>query len=199
MNHTPAEWARTQGFVAAINPSMFHPDGTSTSLMRDGQRSVRTNVTADRDMLVFDPHTNGAPEFRIVDNGCESFGTAMTQYAGAIQSVRMLSCDGRNVWTQRAKMWSHAVIATDGSGRLLLLHARSPYSTHDFIEHVRTLPLDVQRMQYAEGGPEASLAVQTPTGTGAWFGSYETGFFESDGNDRAWPLPNILGVVRKPQ
>jgi hypothetical protein len=28
-------------------------------------------------------------------------------------------------------------------------------------------------------------------------GSYETGFFEHDGNDRQWPIPNVLGVVRE--
>jgi hypothetical protein len=28
------------------------------------------------------------------------------------------------------------------------------------------------------------------------FGSFETGLFESDENDQAWPVPNIIGVVR---
>ncbi len=194
---TASEWADSQQFVAAFNPSMFRPDGTSTAFMRDRRRSVRTDVSADRDMLVFDPTDSALPAFAIVDNGCDNFNTVLSEYAGAIQSIRMLSCDGRNVWSQQHKMWSHAVVAVDGAGRLLLVHARSPYSTHDFIEHVRNLPMDVQRMQYAEGGPEASLSVRTPAGSGAWFGSYETGFYESDSNEREWPLPNILGIVRR--
>ncbi len=194
---TASEWAESQQFVAAFNPSMFRPDGTSTALMRDKSRSVRTDVTADRDMLVFDPSDGSSPAFAIADNACDNFDTVLGQYSGAIQSIRMFSCDGRNVWSQQPKMWSHAVVAVDGSGRLLLLHARSPYSTHDFVDLVINLPIDVQRMQYAEGGPEASLAVRTPAGSGTWFGSYETSFYESDSNEREWPLPNILGIVRR--
>ncbi len=29
------------------------------------------------------------------------------------------------------------------------------------------------------------------------FGSFETGFFESDDNAIAWPVPNVIGVVRR--
>ena len=28
-------------------------------------------------------------------------------------------------------------------------------------------------------------------------GSYETGFLENDDNARAWPVPNVIGVVRR--
>ncbi len=48
---------------------------------------------------------------------------------------------------------------------------------------------------YLEGGPEASLHVQTPGKTVRRIGSYETGFNENDDNDRYWGLPNVIGVV----
>ena len=29
------------------------------------------------------------------------------------------------------------------------------------------------------------------------FGSYETGFNENDGNQSYWPIPNVLGIVKR--
>lgn len=80
---------------------------------------------------------------------------------------------------------------------LLLIHARSPWSTHDFIDLLRELPLQLDRLQYAEGGPEAQLAVRNGEREREWVGSYETGFMESDENDVAWPIPNVVGVRKR--
>jgi hypothetical protein len=71
------------------------------------------------------------------------------------------------------------------------------YSTHDFIEVLRALPLDLERLQYAEGGPEAQLYVAAGGRELELFGSIETGFFDDDGNQQAWPVPNVIGVKRR--
>lgn len=92
-------------------------------------------------------------------------------------------------------MWSTACVAQDGDGKVLFLHARSPLSVHDFVDAVRALPLGVVRAMYMEGGPEATLVARGAGEVIERFGSYETGFNENDDNDRAWALPNILGVV----
>ena len=128
------------------------------------------------------------------DRECDDLDEARKSYGTLIQSIRMISCDGRNVWSQQDRRWSHAAIGIDGSGRALLIHARSPWSTHDFIDILCSLPLDLARLQYAEGGPEAQLWVGAGGRELESFGSFETGFFQDDSNAVAWPVPNVVGV-----
>jgi len=191
---TARQWAEVEGLVAAINPSMYLADHrTSTALMRRPGHVNNPRRTKDNDVLVF-----GGGKATILDAACDDLDAELPAWGTAIQSIRMLRCDGKNVWSQNKKRWSHAVVGLDGAGRLLLIHARSPWTTHDFIEILRKLPLDLKRLQYAEGGPEAQLYVHLGDTELEQFGSYETGFYESDGNDRAWPVPNILGIRARP-
>ena len=48
--------------------------------------------------------------------------------------------------------------------------------------------------QHLEGGPEAQLYVSIGDAKLELFGSYYTAFWENDGNDRPWTVPNVLGV-----
>jgi hypothetical protein len=50
---------------------------------------------------------------------------------------------------------------------------------------------------YLEGGPEASLYLEANGKKIERIGSYETGFWESDTNEQFWPLPNVIGIVKK--
>lgn len=75
-----------------------------------------------------------------------------------------------------------------------MVHSRSPWTMHDFVEMVSELNLDLLGLIYLEGGPEASLYVNGFTEKYSLIGSYETGFYESDDNDRFWPIPNVIGV-----
>lgn len=68
---------------------------------------------------------------------------------------------------------------------------------HDFNDLLLALPIDLQCAQHLEGGPEAQLYVRTDALELELVGSYETGFSPSDGNDAAWPIPNVLGLVRR--
>jgi len=196
-NRTARQWVETENLVAAINPSMYGADHkTSVAHMeRDGHVNNR-RWSKDNDVLAFDPVDPTDPPVTIIDSRCDDRDSLAPRYKTLIQSIRMLRCDGVNVWSQQDKRWSHAVVGIDGAGRALFIHARSPWSTHDFIDLLMALPLDLKRLQYAEGGPEASLYVRAGSTELDQFGSYETGFYESDDNDRAWPLPNVLGVRR---
>ena len=107
----------------------------------------------------------------------------------------MISCDGRNVWSQQARKWSRSAIATDTSGNVLFLHVRTPFSTHDLIDILMDLPLDISRAMYVEGGPEAQLYARSGTQEYEFVGSYESGFNENHDNVHAWPVPNVVGVA----
>jgi hypothetical protein len=64
----------------------------------------------------------------------------------------------------------------------------------EFNALLRRLPLGVTRAMHVEGGPEASLSVRGPGVALDLAGSFETGFFENDGNGRQWALPNVVVV-----
>jgi hypothetical protein len=151
-------------------------------------RVVQPRLTRDRSVFVF-----GETGARLIDLACETFDTAA--HANALQSIRMVSCRGANVWARQARRWSIACLAEDAAGRILMLHLRSPLPVRDFIETITALPLAIARAMYLEGGPEATLYAAAAGGAVERFGSYETGFNENDDNAHAWALPNILGAA----
>ncbi len=193
---TAKAWAQREALVAAINPAMYRADHrTSTGLMRTPGHVNNPKLNADQSLLAFDPLVADVPRVKIIDRECDDFETWSRRYGSLAQSIRMLSCKGRNVWSQGPRKWSAAAIGTDRAGRVLLLHVRSPYSMHDLVENLRRLPLDLERALYGEGGPEAQLYVRAGGEEHEFVGSFETGFNENADNDHAWPVPNVIGVV----
>ena len=84
----------------------------------------------------------------------------------------------------------------DRQGRVLFIHVRSPYTMHNLIDILLELPIGLRNAMYVEGGPEAQLYVRSGDFEAERVGSYETDFFENDLNDHAWPVPNVIGIVR---
>lgn len=193
---TARDWAAREGLVAATNAGMFQATESALPLgfTRADGATLNPRLGGDRTALAFggDGPDGSAP--RILDRDCDSFDSLADDFDNALQSIRMIACDGRNVWSQQPREWSTAALATDAEGRVLFIHARSPYSVHDFIAMLQAAPLGVERAMYLEGGPEATLFARSGGVTVERVGSFETGFFESDANDRAWPLPNVIGV-----
>lgn len=195
---TAAEWARRHDLVAAINPSMYQQDHSrSVSLMCTLEHVNNSYVSKDRTVLAFDRRDETVPPVQIIDRDCQDFDELRQHYGTLVQSIRMVSCDGRNVWKQQPKKWSTAAIGIDHQGRVLFIHVRSPFSTHDLIGILQELPLDLYNAMYTEGGPEAQLYLHAGGKEMQFVGSFETGFVDSDDNVKAWPVPNIVGVVRR--
>jgi len=191
------EWAGKNSLVAAINASMYQRDFmTSVSLMKTGDHVNNTWFSKDRTILAFDPVAEGLSRVRIIDRDCENFADLKKQYRTLIQSIRMVSCRGENVWAESDKIWSAAAIGIDGAGRMLFIHSRSPYSMHDLIDILLALPLDLKRAMYVEGGPDAQLYIKSGAVEHEFIGSYSSGSHESDGNRFAWPVPNVVGIAR---
>ncbi len=186
-SRTAHDWAAERGFSAVINAGMFRSGGLPVGYAKAEGRVIQPDRNNDRSVFAFDDS-----RARLLDLSCDTFDPAREQ--NAVQGIRMVSCEGQNVWSQQPKRWSIAAIAQDRGGRILFLHARSPLSVHDFIDAVQALPLDVARAMYQEGGPEATLYVKAGGFELERIGSFETGFNETDGNAAAWPLPNVFGV-----
>ena len=193
------EWAEKYGLVAVINASMYLKDGlTSTGYMRNA-RYVNNPTVNKRfgSFLLFDPNKPGLPSVQLIDRHFHDWEGLLKEYNSVVQNFRMLSADRRNLWSEERERASVAAVAQDGEGRILFLHAKSPYTVHDFNECVLSLPLDVRGMMYVEGGPEAAMYVTTPSFSEGWGGMYSIGFYKNQDNV-FYSVPNVLGVVRKP-
>jgi len=144
------EWSRRNGLVAAINASMYQADyKSSVSLMRTKAHVNNPRLSKDMAILAFDRKQSDIPQVKIIDRQCEDFETWGKKYDTVIQSIRMISCKGKNVWTQQPQKWSTAAIGIDDRQRVLFIHVGSPYSTHDVIEILKKLPIDIARAMYA--------------------------------------------------
>jgi hypothetical protein len=195
---TAREWSRRNGLVAAINASMYDADARkSLGLMLTRQHVNNPRLSRDKAVLAFDPRSPGLPPVRLIDRDCDDLDAWKEHYGTLVQSIRMVSCKGANVWAQSDEAWSIAAIGVDRQGRILFLHSRSPYTPHDLIENLLALPLDLAGAMYAEGGTEAQLYVDSGQREVELVGSRGTGLFPSGENDRAWPVPNVIGVVRR--
>jgi len=195
---TAREWCQRNGLVAAINASMYQKDlKASVSLMRTKSHVNNPRLSKDMTILAFDRKTVEAPPVKIIDRQCEDFNAWKKKYGSFVQSIRMISCTGENVWTQQPNKWSTAAIGIDHHGRILFIHVRSPYSTHNLINMLQELPLNISRAMYAEGGPEAQLYIRSVTQELDFVGSYEIDFSQSQGSRFARPVPNVLGISKR--
>lgn len=193
------EWVREHKLVAAINAGMFKPDGGTVGYSRVESTTLNPRRKANYGAyLALDPKDPAAklPAAAILDGECEDVSRLEGQYRQVLQSMRMISCRGANLWRQSPRIWSTAALAIDSNGKVLFIIARSPWDVHDFIKILQRLPLGIARAMYLEGGPEASLAVAAGDVNLTRVGSFETGFNENDDNAHAWALPNVIGVRR---
>lgn len=192
------DWATARGLTASINASMYQTDRlTSVSLMKTKNHVNNRRISKDKTIFAFDPKESSLAKAIILDKECREFDRAQKKYASLIQSIRMISCKGKNVWKQQKKFWSIAAIGMDKNGNILFIHSRSPYSAHDFINILLKLPIDIKRAMYTEGGHVAQMFVQSGKNVFEFIGSYSTGSHESDNNFIGWPIPNVIGIVRK--
>jgi uncharacterized protein YigE (DUF2233 family) len=195
---TAKAWCQHNGLVAAINASMYQKDyRSSVSLMQTRQHINNPRLSKDKAILAFDRRTPDVPLIKIIDRQCEPFADWRDKYDTFVQSIRMISCHGRNVWRPRPQKWSTAVIGIDRQGRGLFIHAREPYSPHDLINMLLALPLEIDRAMYAEGGREAQLYVHSGEYELELVGVYGVGFAENTGQQYVPPIPNVVGIARR--
>ncbi len=192
------QWSHRKGLVAAINASMYQEDyKSSVSLMRTRAHVNNPRLSKDMTILAFDRKGAAVPLVKIIDRQCEDFKIWQKKYRTLVQSIRMISCNGKNVWTKQPQKWSTAAIGIDERDRVLFIHVGSPYSTHDVIDILKKLPLNITRAMYAEGGPQAQLYINTGNHEHEFVGNYE---IEIQGNMKkllSRPVPNVVGITLK--
>ncbi len=191
------DWVNKNGLVAAINASMYQRDlRSSVSYMKTRQHTNSTWVSKDKTILAFDPNNKNLPAVRIIDRDCDDFNKLRKLYGSLIQSIRMVSCHGENMWAPHKRMWSTAAIGLDKQDRVLFIHVRSPYTTHDLINMLLELPINLKQAMYVEGGADAQLYINTGKERHEFIGSYSSGSREHDENTFSHSVPNVLGLKR---
>ena len=79
----------------------------------------------DNAVFVAEPDDPARPAARILDRTCDDVPRQAPGYRVVLQNIRMLDCQGRNVWAPQPRRWSTACVGTDADGRILLVHVRT--------------------------------------------------------------------------
>ena len=170
---------------------------TSVSMMRTREHVNNPRLSGDMTVLGFEPGSADVPPVRLIDRECDDLEAWQGRYGTLVQSIRMVSCTGRNVWSPQERRTTTAAIGTDASGRVLFVHSGAAYRTHELIDALLELPIDLERAMYAEGGVEAQLYVNSRGREYEFAGG--TGAVGGDGEAYAFPVPNVVGVARREQ
>ncbi len=197
---TAEQWAADCKQVAVVNAGMFQMDGlTNVGYMKCGGKINNPSFNDDNTFVAFEPvdANSTLPRFQIIDRECQDWRGLIAQYKHVTQGIRMVDCKRKNRWSEQPRIWSMVVMGMDKAGNALMIFCRSPYSVHQFTDMLLALDIDLKNAMYLEGGPEASLYLKTAAAQLDGYGSYETGFFESDDNNRPWPIPNVIAISKR--
>lgn len=193
---TPKQWAQSKDLVAAINASMFQQDLiTSVSFMRTEQHTNNSYVSKDKTILAFDPSHASIPDIKIIDRECDDFDSWKKSYNTLVQSIRMISCNGENVWQSQSEKWSVSAIGIDAGGKILFIQTEMAFDTHELIDVLMLMPLNIRQAMYVEGGPQAQLYINSGGQSFEFVGQVSSLF--QQGGKLAWPIPNVIGIARK--
>ena len=194
-------WMDELHLVAAVNAGMFHEGGAAVGMLIDGDHENQPrNNSKLGGYLAFGPRDPAAAPVVLTGKDCPGFDldALRAAYRSVTQSYRLLGCGGEAIGWADPKHYSAAAIGLDRDGRVVLVHARAPFLMRELSAALARPELRMAGALFVEGGPEATVAVAGAHGRLTLVGSYETGFVEDDGNDRAWDLPNLIAVTSRP-
>ncbi len=200
--YSPMRWCEEYGFSAAINAGMYAMDySTHVGYMQSGLHVNEHRMNHYKSVAAFGPKRDDLPLFRIydLDDGGVNVEDIVNGYEYVVQNLRMIKRRGENRWSRQEKMWSEVALGEDEDGRILFIFCRTPYTVYEFNEVLMSLPIDLVCAQHLDGGPVAEMVILTDEVRREFIGSYETGCCEYTTNTRAYPLPNIMGVVPREQ
>jgi len=194
---TVEEWATKQKLCLVINAGMYDKDGsTHCGYLKNHDVILPSAFRSDYSSIcVFSPLNKEAAAFRLLDTddaGIEK--NILSQYAVAVQNLRLIKHPGENRWKQQPKLWSEAALGEDKEGNALFIFCRAPATMHDFNEHLLNLPINLVSAQHLDGGPPASFYLNCGGVVIRSTGSYESGFNETSSSQKFWLLPHVIGV-----
>ena len=198
-NKTLPQWMEAHNLHAAINASMFWKDQrTSTGFMRNYAHINNSYLHPKYEgFLVFNPIHPSLPQIQIVDREHHSnWKEILDRYATVIQSFRMISLHGENVWEQSTKKYSVASVGITHQGNVLFIFCQTPTTIHNLNNVLIGLPLDLKTCMFVEGGPTAGLSVDVNNLSRGWKGRSDNSIWPEVSSSFA-RLPNVIGITPK--
>ena len=199
---TADEWAKDFNMNLIVNAGMYSYNRIHSNKgymknykhLNNPKKSTNNNA-----MLAMHPKDKTKPDFEIIDITCQDWEKVKNEYHSLCQGMRMISCEGEGMAFSKRPDQSCSMVltATDLSGNLYILFTRSPYTHRDMIRFLMGMPLNIRTTVYLEGGPEASLYVNTGDTVIAKFGSYVSNTCDNDNNDHFWKIPNVIALRKK--
>jgi hypothetical protein len=198
---TAKEWCKEFALLAAINASMYQnmEPLRSTGYMKNDNHINNSYINpAFGAFLCFDPVDTSLPPVQIVDRRLQKdWKQVIKGYKTVVQNYRMIS-DGKKMgWPQREEIYGSAAIGMDKDNHVLFILSRSPFSTHDLIQILLSLPIQVKSAMYVEGGPEATLYMRVHGIEMTFVGTCETETLEGEALKSVQRIPNVIGVVKR--
>lgn len=195
------EWAKEFGLTAVINAGMFATDlSTSVGYLKSSGHlnNPRINSTY-KCIFVCQPLDSMLSPAKIFDLTCEEFQMYEAKYHSSLQSIRMISCRQENVWEPQNDQWSIAALGIDKEDQLLFIYSFIPRSVHEFINLLLSLPLKIHTAMYLEGGIQAGLYILAGGIQKNLPWDNRPDILLNNDSQAERPLPNVIGVRRKPR
>jgi len=199
---TANAWAKDFGVNVVVNAGMFNMKNRRTnkgylvnySHINNPQMNGYYNV-----MMAMNPKQSSDPSMKLFDLTCNNWVSIKKEYHSFCQGMRMIDCNGNAMaWDKRpGQSCSMVISATDIKGNIYFIFTRSPYTHQKMISFLTALLPDIRTTVYLEGGPEASLYIQTRDTTISKIGSYVSSTYQNDNNDHFWKIPNVIGIRSK--
>ena len=199
---TAPDWAAEFDQNIIINAGMYSYNKTQSNKGYMKNYNHFNNPTKSgyyNAMLAMHPKDEKKLPFEIIDITCRNWEKVRHEYHSLCQGMRMISCEGEGMaFTKRPdQSCSMIVSATDPDGTIYIIFTRSPYTHQTMISYLQGLPLNIRTTVYLEGGPEASLYVNTGDTVIAKYGSYVSNTCNNDDNDHFWKIPNVIAIRKK--
>lgn len=198
---TAKTWCNEFGMLAAINASMYQnmEPLRSTGYMRNDKHLNNPYINpAFGAFLCFNPVDASLPEVQIVDRRLQKdWKRVIKSYKTVVQNYRMISDGKKRGWLQREEIYGSAAIGMDNDHHVLFILSRSPFSTHDLIHILLSIPINIKSAMYLEGGPEATLYIRARGKETIFVGTCEADTSESEALKSLQRIPNVIGVVKR--
>ena len=191
------KWAEEYDLLAAINASMYLPDGqTSTGYMRyDDYVNNGRQVSRFGAFFVAGPDREGLPRAALLDRDADNTAELLPHYRLVVQNYRMTTKDGKILWAEGGPLYAISAVGQDAQGNILFLHCREPMEAYEFARQAMALPLQLRQIMYVEGGGQAGLLLRSTAMTRESSGQSRTPLLVSGKYGVA--VPNVLGVVER--
>lgn len=192
---TLGEWGEKFNLSAAINASMYLPDGLkSTGYMRSGTYINNGRIVGRFGaFLTAGPDTPNLPRTAIIEKDDPDWKEKISHYRMVVQNYRMINSQRRILWSPGGPLYSISAIAQDGKGRILFLHSRDRIEAYVFAQQLLQLPLDIHTVMYVEGGSQAGLLIHSEALSREVQGRSAAYFITGRLRVR---LPNVIGARR---